>query len=288
MTVLKTYAHLYSDNLDKAIPPLAELTGRDPDVRIPLGEVEVAAIDDFLVFAGTAQAIAALRPATATVIVSSLDDVTAVLAAHGGEITDGPQDGPAGPYLYARHADGVQVEYLQLTPRLAARILGHEVSPSLSRWVLAAGEMPVQRGRADAGPPRYEGDVAVSIKELARVLKDGAPFSMAAWDTMDLNTLFSTAAPGAAAARPGRFSGPVPFGRALDALTTHTPGPCQWRQRVSPWCANGASGQGSPRAAGTIGTLRGGARCRQATSGFGEAGDGYVFPMSCRLFWGSK
>jgi hypothetical protein len=39
-----------------------------------------------------------------------------------------------------------------------------------------------------------EGDVAASAKELARVLKDGAPFSVAAFDAMELNTLFSRAA----------------------------------------------------------------------------------------------
>jgi SAM-dependent methyltransferase len=34
-----------------------------------------------------------------------------------------------------------------------------------------------------------EGDVAISVKELSRVLKDGAPFSVVAWDEMELNTL---------------------------------------------------------------------------------------------------
>jgi hypothetical protein len=46
-----------------------------------------------------------------------------VLDAHGAQITSGPDDGPAGPYMYARHADGPQVEYLQLKPELKARIL---------------------------------------------------------------------------------------------------------------------------------------------------------------------
>ena len=36
-----------------------------------------------------------------------------------------------------------------------------------------------------------EGDIAASAKELSRVLKDRAPFSVAAWDTMELNTLIS-------------------------------------------------------------------------------------------------
>ena len=39
-----------------------------------------------------------------------------------------------------------------------------------------------------------EGDVPASAREPSRVLKDGAPFSVAAWDSMELNTLFSRAA----------------------------------------------------------------------------------------------
>jgi hypothetical protein len=40
----------------------------------------------------------------------------------------------------------------------------------------------------------HEGDVALSANELSRALKDGAPFSVAAWDAMEFNTLFSRAA----------------------------------------------------------------------------------------------
>src|SRR5262249_18126376 len=39
-----------------------------------------------------------------------------------------------------------------------------------------------------------EGDVPASARELTRVLKDGAPYSVAAFDAMELNTLFSRAA----------------------------------------------------------------------------------------------
>jgi hypothetical protein len=123
MAILKTYAHLYSDNLDQLMPLLTELIGAGPDVRITLHEVEIAAIGDFLVFGGSEQAIAALPPATATVIVSALDDVSPVLAAHGAEIIAGDADGPVGPYVYARHADGSVVEYLQPSPEVKARIL---------------------------------------------------------------------------------------------------------------------------------------------------------------------
>jgi SAM-dependent methyltransferase len=151
-----------------------------------------------------------------------------------------------------------------------------------------------------------EGDVAASVGELSRVLKDGAPFSVAAWDAMELNTLISRAAqalqrhvpaellpdfgyldklaaPGlrerllrevgistlhtrmfswhlpmpSAAAVWAVISGPVPFGRALDAL-----------------------------AGSELQTVR--LELEQETAEFRAADGSYAFPMACRLYWGSK
>jgi SAM-dependent methyltransferase len=151
-----------------------------------------------------------------------------------------------------------------------------------------------------------EGDVAASVKELARVLKDGAPFSVAAWDAMALNTLFSAAAnvlqrhvPAellpdvdylTALAAPGLrerllreagistlhtemfawqipmpstaavwafASAPVPFGRATDSLT-----------------------------ADELEIIR--SELEEAAAEFRTADGRYLFPMACRLYWGSK
>ena len=153
-----------------------------------------------------------------------------------------------------------------------------------------------------------EGDVAVSVNELSRVLKDGAPFSVAAFDATELNTLVSRAArvlqrhieaellpdfdyltalaaPGlrerllreagisalctkmfswqipmpSAAAVWTAISGPVPFGRALDHLAGHED---------------------------ELALVRG--ELEQATAEFRAADGTYMFPMACRLFWGSK
>jgi SAM-dependent methyltransferase len=163
---------------------------------------------------------------------------------------------------------------------------------------------------ADAAVSQFaflqEGDVAASVTELSRVLKDGAPFSVAAWDVTELNTLISLAdrvlgrhvpagllpdfgyldklaAPGlrerllreagisalhtqpfswqlpmpSPAAVWAAISAPVPFGAALDSLT------------------------GSD-----LDTVRN--ELEQATDEF-RTGDGsYTFPMTCRLYWGSK
>jgi SAM-dependent methyltransferase len=151
-----------------------------------------------------------------------------------------------------------------------------------------------------------EGDVPASVGELSRVLKDGAPFSVAAWDAMELNTLISPAAQvlgrhvpaellpdfgyldqlaapglrerllreaGISAVHTEMFSwqlpmpspaavwtvisAPVPFGRALDSL-----------------------------AGRELETVK--SELEQETAAFRAADGSYTFPMTCRLFWGSK
>ncbi|ANP52210.1 hypothetical protein J2Z21_009507 [Streptomyces griseochromogenes] len=123
MAILKTYARLWSEDLDKALPPLVELVGADPHLRFEFEDVEVGAIGDFLVIAGTADAAARLPRGTTTVIVSDLDQVQTVLTSHGAEVTFGPAQGPTGSYLFARHADGSEVEYVQWKPELEAQII---------------------------------------------------------------------------------------------------------------------------------------------------------------------
>jgi predicted enzyme related to lactoylglutathione lyase len=150
LTILKTYARLYGDSLDKALPLLAEVTGATLDLRLSLGEVEMAVIGDFLVFAGSPQAVAPLQAVTATVVVNDINDVGAVLAAYGAQVIAGPADGPTGRWFYARHADGAQVEYIQLTPELASALAQSAAAPALiehEQRVRVSGDSTVVRPR---------------------------------------------------------------------------------------------------------------------------------------------
>ncbi|ARQ70212.1 VOC family protein [Streptomyces marincola] len=124
MTILKTYARLWSDDMDLALAPLRELTGAEPDLRMPFESVELAAIGDFLVIAGPAAARDRYRGATATVVVDDLDRTAALLAAHGARVTVPPARSATGRFLYARHADGAEVEYVQWLPELVERVIG--------------------------------------------------------------------------------------------------------------------------------------------------------------------
>ncbi|MBK0373553.1 VOC family protein [Streptomyces californicus] len=123
MTILKTYARLWSDDLDRALPLLEELTGEQPHLRMAFEEVALAAIGDFLVIAGPAEERARYGHGSATVVVDDLDSLLTTLASAGAVITTPAAPGPTGRFLYARHADGTEIEYVEWTPELVRRII---------------------------------------------------------------------------------------------------------------------------------------------------------------------
>ncbi|MFF7875594.1 VOC family protein [Streptomyces californicus] len=123
MTILKTYARLWSDDLDRALPLLEELTGEQPHLRMAFEEVALAAIGDFLVIAGPAEERARYGHGSATVVVDDLDALLTTLASAGAVITTPAAPGPTGRFLYARHADGTEIEYVEWTPELVRRII---------------------------------------------------------------------------------------------------------------------------------------------------------------------
>ena len=151
-----------------------------------------------------------------------------------------------------------------------------------------------------------EGDVAVSVQELARVLKDGAPFSVAAFDAMELNTLFSSAALALERHVPAEL---LPDSGYLTALaapglrerllreagisTLHTE-MFSWQipmpSAAAVWAFASAPvpfGRALDSLADDELTLVHG-ELEQATAEFRAADGTYTFPMACRLFWGSK
>lgn len=129
MSILKTYARLWTDSLDHALPLLRELTGAEPDLRLGFEAVELLAIGDFLVIAGPAAARAQYAHASATVVVDDLDAYRATLTAAGATITTPLSPSPTGRFLYARHADGAEIEYVEWVPELVQRLIPREPQP---------------------------------------------------------------------------------------------------------------------------------------------------------------
>ncbi|GAA4615705.1 hypothetical protein GCM10023195_69420 [Actinoallomurus liliacearum] len=124
MTILKTYARLWTDDLDRDLPFLRDLVGADPHLRFGFEGVELAAIGDFLVIAGPPEERARYAHATATVVVRDLDEVTAALRRTGARITTPEATSATGRFLYARHPGGAEVEYVEWAPELVARVFG--------------------------------------------------------------------------------------------------------------------------------------------------------------------
>ncbi|MCK1796875.1 VOC family protein [Streptomyces sp. XM4193] len=123
MTILKTYARLWADELDRALPLLEELTGERPHLRLAFEAVGLAAVGDFLIVAGPAEERAKYSHASATVVVDDLDALRATLEATGATLTTPVTDGPTGRFLYARHPGGAGVEYVQWHTELTDRLL---------------------------------------------------------------------------------------------------------------------------------------------------------------------
>ncbi len=123
MTILKTYARIFVSSLDESLPFLETLVGRPADLRFAFGKSELAAIGDLLVIAGPPEETDQYRRVTGPFIVSDMDEVEALLRRSGGVITQPRRDVPTGIGLWATHADGAEVEYVQWLPGLVERII---------------------------------------------------------------------------------------------------------------------------------------------------------------------
>lgn len=126
---------MFVSSLDESLPFLELLAGRPADRRFSFGKSELAAIGDLLVIAGPAEETEQYRRVTGPFIVSDIDEVEALLKQNGAVITQPRQEVPTGIGLWATHADGAEVEYVQWLPELVERIMrpgGTDMASSLN------------------------------------------------------------------------------------------------------------------------------------------------------------
>ncbi len=121
--ILKTYFRVFTEDAEQSLRLLMEITGKTPDIRFSMPHLglEVIAIGDFCVVGGARTAIDPIRSVQGPLVVDDLDEVTASLLKHGAVITKPEDESPSGRYLFARHADGLNVEYVQWKPELVKR-----------------------------------------------------------------------------------------------------------------------------------------------------------------------
>ncbi|MEO3998541.1 hypothetical protein [Mesorhizobium sp. CAU 1732] len=121
--ILKTYSRLFSSDCDATLALLERLHGRKAHLRFRFGEWDLAGVGDMFVVAGTEASLAPIRDSHGPVIVHDLNVVEAELLASGATITQPMTDVPTGRMLYARHADGLHIEYVEWTETLVEKFV---------------------------------------------------------------------------------------------------------------------------------------------------------------------
>jgi len=124
LMILKTYARVFTTDLAAALPLYQQLVGREPDLQFAFGEWELVALGDLLLIGGTTEALAPIRGSHGPLVVDDLVATQHQLTQAGAVITQPISPTPTGTMLYARHADGTVMEYVQWTPDLVKRIIG--------------------------------------------------------------------------------------------------------------------------------------------------------------------
>ena len=129
MKILKTYARLWVDDLESAIPLYEAIVGEPAHVRLKFEQAELGGVGDFLLIGGPREATDAYRGTIGPVVVDDLDAAEEELTALGAARIGDRLVAPTGRLMYARHPDGVQVEFL---PELVERIIGRPAAERVS------------------------------------------------------------------------------------------------------------------------------------------------------------
>ncbi|MFF1282867.1 VOC family protein [Streptomyces sp. NPDC058299] len=120
--VLATFARVYVDDLEAALPTFVELTGEQPRLRFTYRGLDLATVGDYLLLAGSEEDLAPYRGTHATTVVESIDHILRITERHGGEILEGPDEVPTGRNLTVRHPGGATIEYVQFHPAARATL----------------------------------------------------------------------------------------------------------------------------------------------------------------------
>jgi predicted enzyme related to lactoylglutathione lyase len=117
MRVLRALTRIYVEpgRLDGAVAFYERLFGEPCRLRFAYEAVglELAEVGAVLLLCGTEEALRGFRPTAMTVMVSSIEESRAALAALGAEIVEPPKRVPTGSNMRVRHPDGTLVEYVE-------------------------------------------------------------------------------------------------------------------------------------------------------------------------------
>jgi hypothetical protein len=114
MRIFRTYARVYTTDLNAVLAPLSTATDEPitSRFRMPNG-LELAAVGQVLVVAGDERTLEPYTATAATLIVDDLDECQVRLNQTGAQMVRGPQAVPTGRNLTAKLPGGVQLEYVE-------------------------------------------------------------------------------------------------------------------------------------------------------------------------------
>lgn len=121
--ILKTYTRIFTTDLEQTLGILTVLHAGEPHLRFRFDPWDLVGIGDMLLVAGTAEELAPIRESFGPWVVSDIDETRRSLIEAGAEITQDVVPVPTGRMMYARHADGILVEYVQWTPELMEQFI---------------------------------------------------------------------------------------------------------------------------------------------------------------------
>jgi hypothetical protein len=121
--ILKTYARLFTNDAEKTLETIQALHGDEPHLRLEFKDWHLIGIGDVFIVGGTDEALAPIRDSHGPLIVDDADATMTALQKLGAEITVPMFDAPTGRGFYARHADGIVVEYVEWKPELVERLI---------------------------------------------------------------------------------------------------------------------------------------------------------------------
>lgn len=121
--ILKTHARMFTNDAEATLATFEALHGMKAHLRLAFGEWDLIAIGDTFIVAGTEEALRPIRDTHGPIIVQDLDRAQDILKRHGATITQAITDVPTGRMLYARHSDGLHVEYVEWSPELVEKFV---------------------------------------------------------------------------------------------------------------------------------------------------------------------
>lgn len=126
--ILRTYIRVFVASVEESLGFYEQVTRSEPDLRFQFGDVELAAVGDFLLIGSPETAVAPLRGAIGPIVVDDLSDTLSALLGAGAALVQEPDRSATGVFAYLRHPDGTTAEYVQWDDEISHRILGPSAS----------------------------------------------------------------------------------------------------------------------------------------------------------------